>query len=134
MAVKTRQLDDMNAQIEELTAKNKSLEELREDQERRIGSLNMDLNKKSRETRKLHEIIIQSGQDQSAVSDEDIINDFVALNYNIMRIVKKHFAASTGKTKWKQYNALKPDERDFWVRAFGGEALGAKRSVANLTY
>lgn len=117
MAVHTKQLDDLSGQIDDLTAKCKSLMDLKEVQDRKIDNLSIDLNKKTRENRKLHEIIIQSGQDSAGASDDDIIKDFGDLNYGIMRIVKKHFAASGVKTKWKQYNSLRPDDRDLWLRA-----------------
>jgi hypothetical protein len=114
--IDTNQLDGMSAQIDELTAENKSLLELKEIQERKIASLNIDLGKKSRETRKLHEIIIQSGHNDSEVTDEDIIKEFGTLSFSIMRIVKKHFS-SPPKTRWRQHNSMTPDDHEFLVRA-----------------
>ena len=111
-------LSDSEMRSSKLRAQCQELVALRSRNGETISTLNQALNSKKQETRKLHDIILQSGQTESAFSDEDLVKNFQKLNYNILRLVKKHYLGTAKKLKWKDtYNNLSPETRELWVRA-----------------
>lgn len=130
-------LDALTAENEELLAKNRSLMDrdvcqqqmvdLKRDKgnlintkeflERKVRDLNVDLQKKNQENRKLHGIIIESGQDETGISDETVGKSFGELSHEIMRLVRKHFGKTSSRLKWQYYCNLMADDRQFYLRA-----------------
>lgn len=121
---KERSLSESEIRLSRLRAQCQELMALRSRNGETISTLNQALNSKKQETRKLHDIIIQRGQTESAFSDEDLAKDFQKLSYNILRVVKKHYLGSAKKLKWKDaYNNLSPETRELWVRAMIADKL-----------
>lgn len=118
IASKDRSLSESKGRISNLLTECQELSTLRSRNETTINALNKALNSKNKETRKLHEIILQSGQTESTLSDDEVAKQFQRLSYNILRVVKKHYLGSATKLKWKaDYNTLSPETRELWVRA-----------------
>ena len=101
----------------ELATRKGTWEKEKEHLERQVTNSNMDLVRKNKEARKLHAIILQTSQDSSEVSDEDITARFGNLNYGILHFVNKHFAGMGAKTSLKKLNSLSKDDRMFYLRA-----------------
>jgi chromosome segregation ATPase len=121
---KERSLSDSETRLSKLRAQCQELVVLRSRNGETISILNQALNSKKQETRKLHDIILQSGQTESAFSDEDLVKNFQKLSYNILRVVKKHYLGRAKKLKWKDtYNNLSPETRELWVRAMIADKL-----------
>jgi chromosome segregation ATPase len=121
---KERSLDDSEIRLSKLRAQFQELVAIRNRNLETISTLNQALNSKKQETRRLHDIILQSGQTESMFSDEDLAKNFQKLSYNILRVVKKHYLGSAKKLKWKEdYNNLSPETRELWVRAMIADRL-----------
>jgi chromosome segregation ATPase len=86
---KERSLSDSEMRFLKLRTQCQELAALRSRNGETINTLTQALNSKKQETRKLHDIIIQRGQTESAFSDEDLVKNFQKLSYNILRMVKK---------------------------------------------
>jgi chromosome segregation ATPase len=121
---KERSLSDSEMRFLKLRTQCQELAALRSRNGETINTLTQALNSKKQETRKLHDIIIQRGQTESAFSDEDLVKNFQKLSYNILRMVKKHYLGSAKNLKWKDtYNSLSPEARELWVRAMIADKL-----------
>lgn len=92
-------------------------------QKTQITNLSQELAKKTRDAKKLHEIIIQSGQNPSEVDDESINKAFSELSYNIMRVVNKHFSALDAKTSSTTFKNLSREDRGLCVRSLIADGL-----------
>ena len=105
------QISEAQEKIAQLSNQNETLAKQVEQLQRQVGSLNLDLNKKRDEARKLHEIILQSSQDSPDVSDEEVSKRFGELNYDIQRIINRHFL------NLRRFNDLAKDDRIFYLRS-----------------
>ena len=123
---KEHSLSESESRLAKLRTQCQELVTIRSRNEKTISTLNQALNSKKEETRKLHEIILQSGQTESTLSDEDLVKHFQRLSYNILRVVKKHYLGSAKKLKWKDaYNNLSSETRELWVRAMIADKIHA---------
>jgi hypothetical protein len=101
------------------------LEETKNNQERDIKLLKETLSQKNKETKKLHQIIIETSQTDRDPADDDVIKDFSGLSNSIMRIVKKYYTnkAISKKLKWNEYNASSPENRELFLRGLIADRL-----------
>lgn len=71
--------------------------------------------------KKLHQIIIESGQTDGVPDDDYIVSEFDSLNNSIMRMVKKHYTTYKGnaldKIKWKEYLDYSLENRELYIRS-----------------
>ena len=93
------------------------LERQVEQQQKQIASLNLDLSKKARQARTLHEIIHQSAQESTDVSDEVITKRFGDLQYSILKIVNKHYSNVEARAYVKDLASLTKEDRFLTLRS-----------------
>jgi len=120
-------ISELLAQINQLNVEKNSLEETKNNQAQEIKHLQEALIQKTKESKKLHQIIIETGQNDREPADDVVVSDFNSLSNSIMRIVKKHYTyqgkASSIKLKWKEYNTYNPENRELFLRALIADRL-----------
>ncbi|KAL9114874.1 MAG: hypothetical protein Q9227_001117 [Pyrenula ochraceoflavens] len=120
------QVSHADEEIAALTANNVMLQRKLEEQERIAENLRADLSKKTNQARKLHEIILQSGQDSPDIADADVEKKFGELCYAILHIVNRHFSGAEGRTHAKQLHDLSKDDRILCLRSTLADAIYQK--------
>jgi hypothetical protein len=77
--------------------------------------------------KKLHQIIIESGQSGYAPDDNFVTSEFTSLNNSIMRVVKKHYTYPNKtlpkSVKWRQYLEYSPENRELFLRSIIADRL-----------
>ena len=107
-----------------------------------IAQAKLAVNERDAKNKKLQRVIIESSQNVTPPMDNEIITLFNQLNHDIMKIVKKHFtkpfrSAEVAINTWKGFQALSPENKELWVRAFIADELyaaffGRRRKVFGL--
>lgn len=117
MSVDPRQIQAMQDRIQHLSNEKASLAETKIAVEREISSLRNELVKKNREIRELHEIIIQTGQPNTDVSDESVVKGFGDLSHEIMRVVSRHYSMPELKERLPVLDGMTKDDRTLYIRS-----------------
>ena len=89
------------------------------------------ISERDKKNKKLQQVILEMrSQDLTPPMDDEIINLFSQLNYDILRIVKKHFTQSMNikvtaleSAPWKEYRPLSRENRQLWIQAFIADDL-----------
>lgn len=119
------------AEITELNAKNTKLQNQNVKLEKDLQILEATMVQKSKDSdfkmKKLHQIIIESGQNSYAPDDDFVTSEFTSLNNSIMRIVKKHYTYPVKtlpkSAKWRHYLEYSPENRELFLRSIIADRL-----------
>lgn len=109
-------------ELDELRAKNESLEEMKTQLEKEIVRLEENLRKRNADVKKLHQIIVDSSQGEEGPLDSEIAAAFADLENRIMLLVKRCYTRLDVRTS-PFYDNLSSENKELWLRASFADLL-----------